>query len=178
MVTLIFTFHLRSDQDQVKKVTFWKSTFSFKTYLSCPALSQNFKKMSFVLSYDNYKFQRSSLKKWRHYHYLVCGPLHRKNEDIGLKFCTHAGRTQLYNICSFFGVNKNFDSFDMYFWKNRYFDFWGSKRKISTNRDSQFVESVILHLWCFLVAFAFKILHFRSIWMLAVFRPWRETWRH
>ena len=89
-MTLIFTFDLRSGQVMSKRPNFDHQIFILKhTYLAQFCL--RIPKMSVALSYDNYKFQKSSLKSnaigiWA----TIAQP---KNKDIGLNFCAHVGGT-------------------------------------------------------------------------------------
>ena len=102
-MTLIFKFDLRSGQVQVKKGHILKVYIAFSKHIYLVQFCLMIQKMSFVLSYDNEKFQKSSFKKsdvivitW------FWGHRTAKNEDMGLKFCTLVDDTPLYNIYSGF----------------------------------------------------------------------------
>ena len=62
-----------------------------------------------------------------------------------------------------------------FFWhlllKTRTFDFRASKTQNFENTRWPFCRALNFTLLCLLVAFYFKIIHSRSIWMLANFRP-------
>ena len=85
--------------------------------------------MSFVLSQDNQKCQRMDFKNDVITIARFLGHCTAKIKDIGFKFYTYVGITQLCNMYSgFWDIYKYFD-----FWalllKNQNFDFWWSKNK-------------------------------------------------
>ena len=100
MMILIFTFHLRSGQVQVKKGQISNiEIFILKTHLSCPVLSENSKNViCFVVPQLKIPKNRASKKVISLPFLYFLGHCTAKNKDVGLKFCTLVGGTQLYNI--------------------------------------------------------------------------------
>ena len=120
MVTFIFTFNLRPVQVQVKrgqilkvKTFFLKHTFFVQLCLRIP-------KMSFVLPYYNYKFQKSSLKNDVITINWFLGHFTAQNKYIGLIFFTTVGNTELYNMYSVFWVSKILDFLTFIFEKLKF----------------------------------------------------------
>ena len=148
MVTFIFTFDLRSSHVQVKKgqilkLDFLNISFLFifpskiqKCHLFCRTTTRNLKNRAF-------KNDFIAINRF-------LGHFTGKNEDIGFKICITVVNHSSITYILFFRYLKNFGFFDNYLWKkNRNFDKWGQKPRISKIRDSYFVEHFILHLLVF-----------------------------
>ena len=71
----------------------------------------------------------------------------------------------------FYWYLENVWFFGIYFEKNWFFYFRGSKSKQSKIRDSHILDRVIWHRLVFVGCVYFKILHSRSLWKLAIFDP-------
>ena len=154
MVTLNFTFDLRSGQIQVKKAKLWKSIFSLKkhAYISCPVLSQDSKNAIF-LSFDNLKFRKkSSFKKVVWFPLLGFGAIAQPKIKIpiGLTFCTHVGGTYSTICILVFWISTKFSIFGAdIFEKKKPIFFIENHKKSKIPTPSHFVERLFWHLLVF-----------------------------
>ena len=143
MVTIIFTFDLRSGHVQVKSQILRKK-LSFKTYISCLVLSQDSKNaICFVVrqleipKIENQKTSLPLLGFW--------AIAQLKIKILAWSFVHMLEANSSITHISFFGYLLYFQFLGIHFWKKWNLDL-GVKNKISKIRDMHFVEHIIWHL--------------------------------
>ena len=173
-------------------ITIFKIPNLLSKHTSFPVMSQESPKMSFILTYNNYKCQKLRLKKWcadLPVFFAIAQPNMNKVLSFFYAFCLHMALQHLFH------VDRKIPNFEFSSWWiawNEILKFGYRDRNILKIRGRQFVEDFTVKSFdvSFLPAINIRIIHSRRFWTIAAFysKWWKDDvtktiliihwWRH